>query len=109
MSSEELFERILATPAMFIGARSPLRLLMFMEGYRYAKQSAGEDLLGDLYRGFQKWIEARYNIKTAHDWARIITFMSADEVEAFEKTKELWNEYKSSCGLDDAKSKIEGE
>jgi hypothetical protein len=97
MSLLELFDDILARPALYVGQRSIFKIKAFIDGYRYARWSPGDNSETDPYYGFQGWVQRRFNIRTAHSWDRIIAFMSSDEVDAFESTKKLWGEYKAEA------------
>lgn len=63
----ELFEKVLARPAMYVGSCSIVRIGAFMGGYWYAKLEAGEDSEDDLYKGFNQWVARRFKITSAHD------------------------------------------
>jgi hypothetical protein len=95
MTTSEVFEKVLERPPMYVGHCSAIRILIFLEGYRYALLQAGTDPRDELYDGFQGWVAKRFDIKTMHDWASIISFMSQSELAAFEMTKDLWRKYKS--------------
>ena len=95
MKSSELLETILAKPALYVGNRSIEKIVAYIDGYAHARIERGEyNPHDDLYRGFNQWVAGRLGIDTSHGWAEIISFMSGDEVAAFEMTKELWAEYK---------------
>ena len=93
----ELFERVLAKPALYVGNRSIMRIKSFMDGYRFARWDLGDEHHDDLYDEFQQFVESRFNVKTSHSWDRIICFMSSDDVDAFEMVKELWSVHKAEA------------
>jgi len=95
MSLAELFEEVLAQPALFVGNRCIIRIKSFMDGYRYALWKRGDYDESDPYYGFQPFVEARFSVRTSHSWDRIVSFMTADDVGAFEMTKKLWDEYRN--------------
>ena len=66
-----------------------------MNGYIKGQWDAGNQNRDELYHGFQRYVENRFNLKVSQGWDAIVCFMTCNEMEAFEKTKELWNAYKS--------------
>lgn len=96
MSYANLFDKILAKPAMYVGNCRIERIGAYMDGYIYAKWEAGDLREDDPYFGFNGWVARRFRIKTAHNWVGIIQFMSGSEASAFEMTVELWDEYKAA-------------
>lgn len=96
MKQSELFDVILERPAMYVGKTSVPLIFAFLNGYNFAKWENKEDVKDNLYEGFNGWVAKRFNIKTAHNWSDIVTFMGQSEMGAFELTKELWFEYKKS-------------
>ena len=66
-----------------------------MNGFVFGYQSDREKIEDKLYDGFQDWVEKKFKISHSHNWHNTILFMSfCDEHKAFERTKELWKEYK---------------
>ncbi len=95
MKKAELFEELLARPALYVGHPSIILIRAFLDGFDYAHVRT-EMEKGDLYSGFNEWVANRFSIRTAHDWSSIIAFMGQSESAAFELAKELWQEYKTS-------------
>lgn len=96
MSYADLFDKILARPAMYVGNCRIERIGAFMDGYVHAKYEAGELLEDDPYFGFNGWVARRFKIRSAHNWVGIIEFMSGSESAAFDMTRELWGEYRAA-------------
>lgn len=91
----ELLEAIEKRPGMYFGSKSLVRLKAFLDGWLYAKGLAGESDARFL-RGFQEWIQERYQITSSHSWADIIGFFETDDVAAFYKAMALFKEYSAS-------------
>ncbi len=93
----ELIERIKLRPAMYLGKPYITRLKAFLDGYIGARIDLGfplkkhEESLND----FQKWIQLKFNINSAHSWADIILFYSLDERDALNKFFELFAQFQS--------------
>ncbi len=94
MKQSELFDVILERPAMYVGKTSIPLISAFLDGYHFARWENKEDVKDELYDGFNEWVAKRFNIKTAHNWSSIITFMGQSEIASYELTKELWAEYR---------------
>lgn len=97
MSLAELFNEVLAKPGMYVGRRSIARIKSFIDGYGYTLVNSGKYDQSDPYYGFQPFVQERLRITTSHGWDDIVSFMPADEVGAFELTRELWNEYRGQA------------
>lgn len=93
--SSELLDKILKRPSVYIGRESVVLTKAFIDGFAFAKYRLGNTGKDRLYAGFQDWIAERFHIKTAHNWACIISFMGVSESNAFTLLKELWSEYKA--------------
>jgi hypothetical protein len=98
MKYAELFEKILEKPGMYVGNYRIERFRAYMDGYIHAKWEAGELVEDDLYHGFSQWVAAHSELGVDRDWVSIINFMSFSDEMAFERTKQLWGEYKASAG-----------
>jgi hypothetical protein len=91
-----LFENILEKPELLIGEKSITKLFFFIKGFTYGYQSDREQAEDKTFNGFQNWIENHFKISQSHSWHNTILFMSfCDENRAFERTKELWEKYKT--------------
>jgi hypothetical protein len=91
-----LFENILEKPELLIGERSITKLFFFMSGFKFGSQSVQDKIQDETYDGFQSWVENHFEISQSHSWHNTILFMSfCDENRAFERTKELWEKYKT--------------
>jgi hypothetical protein len=67
-----------------------------MNGYIAGQVDSEKYAQNDPYRGFSQWVADRFRISTTHNWPSIVEFMANSESAAFEMTKELWLEYRSS-------------
>jgi hypothetical protein len=101
MKASELLDKVLERPPLYVGRESVALTKAFIDGYGFATYEAGVTDKDPLYDGFQNWIAERFRIKTAHDWASIISFMGSSEAKAFELAKELWKEYKAEMKKSD--------
>lgn len=96
MTPSEMFEQVLARPGLYTsGGKSIIEIAAFMHGFTIALEMGGMPHEGDIYFGFQKWVEDRYKLEPVRQWQHIITYMSPDEDYGWERAKELWGEYKS--------------
>jgi hypothetical protein len=89
ITHSELFEKLLENPNIYLSHGSISLLCAFIDGY------GDRTVRDDLYSQFNFWIAAKFNIKSAHNWETIITFIGVSEQKAFELTKQLWAEYKT--------------
>ena len=65
---DDLFEKILARPPLYVGYCSIIRIGAFMDGYAHAGWEAGEDSKNGLYKGFNEYVARRFKIESAHNW-----------------------------------------
>lgn len=95
MKDTEFFEKVLETPALYIGIKSITRLKAFIDGYLIGRGEV-RSREENFSLVFGDWVSKRFRIATAHSWASIILFMSGnDEPGAFDMTSELWDQYKA--------------
>ena len=71
-------------PELYIGKPSLERLYAFIGGYIYCETLNNSNYVNCL-DGFNEYIAVVYNIKTSHNWSRIIDFYSTTDDEAFKK------------------------
>jgi hypothetical protein len=95
MIYSNLFDEILAKPAFFVGNCNIQHIYFFMKGYIDANWQNGNQDTSDLYFGFQNWVAKRCCVSVTINWAKVITLFSSSEIHAFERTSELWSEYKT--------------
>ena len=81
-SIRELVSTTRKRPAMYIGGNSISNLKAFIDGWRYRDPTTIADY--EILVSFQKWIEDKYRIKTAHSWGHILLFFALDESRALE-------------------------
>jgi hypothetical protein len=86
-----VIEAVRERPAMYIGKRSPIRLQLFLQGWLVGRTPSDADLL----QRFGAWVADKYDIRSSHSWSEIITFFSEDEVEAFQKFLDLFDEFRA--------------
>ncbi len=97
MEYADLFDEILSNPAIYVGNRSVVNIQSFMSGYIHATWRDDGRREEDLYFGFQLWLANRFSVSRTQEWAKIMIFFSSSEVDAFERTTLLWEEYKKSA------------
>ena len=88
----ETLQKIKQRPGMYLGQTSLSALFSFISGYELAREELGilpTQLEEDFHRGFQQWLQKRFEIQTVNSWAKIILFYSRNEQEAFEYFFEL--------------------
>jgi hypothetical protein len=100
ITCSELFERLLENAGNYVSHESISLLYAFIDGY------GGGTMRDDLYSQFTFWIAAKFNIKSAHNWETIITFIGVSEQKAFELTKQLWAEFKTDETKSDTRPKV---
>lgn len=74
---------------MYIGGPSLERLDAFLAGYLYRNEKADDHCLD----GFSEFVAQKYEVDSGQEWASIIQSFSSSEQEAFDKFKELFEEY----------------
>lgn len=80
---------------MFLPEKHIMYLDTFLMGYEIGKGRAVED--GELsLSGFNRFIEAKYEIKTTHGWARNLNHMSFNPHDACDMFFEEFREYAGS-------------
>lgn len=92
----EILRKIQARPGMYIGRPSLSDLFIFLSGYKTARRELGiepNEQEIEFYRGFQPWIQQRFNVQTVNSWAKIILLYSVDEKEAFTGFYKLLDEF----------------
>ncbi len=85
-----LFEQVLDCPSKYLSHDSIVLISSFIGGYRAATNC---DIHEEFY--FTDWVANKFNRKTAHDWESIISFIGVSERNAYQLTKQLWEEFKN--------------
>jgi hypothetical protein len=92
----ELLKDIRTKPGKYIGTKSIVKLRHFLDGIYYVLYYTDENKDSDSFlKGFQEWIEMRYDITSTHHWSSIINFYSNNEADAFDRFYELLDEFLS--------------
>lgn len=79
-----LLENIKTRPEIYIGTKSLMSLRYFLDGALHFLSLDEESNCADFLRGFQEWIEIRYDVSSDHHWSSIIMFYSSNEADAFD-------------------------
>lgn len=90
---EKMLNTIKADPELYLGKVSLERLSAFINGYLLGKYEEGEEFPA-VYPGFQEFVQDKFEIYSAHDWASIIGFFSSSQQEAFYNFFTLLDEFK---------------
>jgi hypothetical protein len=88
MTSEEFFEllyKIKDKPGMYLGEPSLTKLHCFMQGmFSYMDLMEDKAEYPNFLKGFQEWIQIKYDIHSTHHWSSIIRFYSFSESSALD-------------------------
>jgi hypothetical protein len=96
MLPSEIFEQVLLRPSLYTSAGNSVgAIAAFMSGFIQSQECSSLNFDADIYFGFQKWVEARYELDPSRQWQHIIIYMSPSEEQALRLTRELWQEYKA--------------
>jgi len=94
LSIKTLISTISQRTAMYIGRNDIFCLQAFINGWIFQNTDSISDLY--LIDDFQKWIAARFEIKSTQGWSSIILFYSVDEQHALKQFFELFGEFLES-------------
>ena len=91
-----IINNIKSKPGMYIGQPTIANLFMFLVGYKTARRELGiktteEEMI--FYKEFQPWLQKRFEIETVNSWAKIISFYTINEKEAFNSFFDLFDEF----------------
>ena len=76
-------------PALYIGQRYISSLAAFIDGWYCAHESPIPD--AHVFRDFEKWLRAKYDVTSNRSWDQIILFYSSDQYDALGNFFTLWN------------------
>lgn len=84
--------RIKENPSKYIGKKSLDRLILFILGYTIS-QCDEEGKFSECLKGFQEFVQQKYDIKYNVKYSKIISCLSVSEEQAFDKFYELLEEF----------------
>jgi hypothetical protein len=80
----ELLDQIKLRPELYLGMKSLIKLRHFLDGVLHVLALDEQSDCLDFLKGFQEWIEIRYDIDGSHHWSSIINFYASNEADAFD-------------------------
>jgi hypothetical protein len=91
----QILREIEARPGMFLGQCSITRLRSFLDGYRSARADLGLPITEQerAFAGFQAWLQAKFQVTSAHGWDSIIGLQSSDEQAALQLFFQLLQQF----------------
>jgi hypothetical protein len=92
----EVLENIRANPGLYLGRPSVSDLLMFLNGYEFARTQLGIELTEaeeQFYDEFQPWLQQRLGVTSVTSWAKLIMLACHDEKAGFEQFFQLLDEF----------------
>ena len=74
-------------PGLYLGQPSISGLYMFLQGYSFARRQLNilPSLEEQQFRGFQPWLQQRFNLQTSQAWSQMILLTVLDEQTAFNR------------------------
>lgn len=88
----EILKKIEQNPVIYLGQKSLVLLKAFISGYSVRLFEEDENH-ADFFSDFQKFVSEKYNVTTDQGWAQIIGFFSGNDIAAFDRFFELFEEY----------------
>jgi hypothetical protein len=98
----ELLENIKAKPGLYLGRPSVSDLLMFLNGYEFARSQFGVELTETeerFYDLFQPWLQQKMGITSVTSWAKLIMLSCHDEKAGFEHFFDLLQQFEQEQAL----------
>jgi hypothetical protein len=92
----EVLEHIKTNPGLYLGKPSVSDLLMFLNGYEFARTQIGVELTEaeeQFYDEFQPWLQKRFGVVSVTSWAKLIMLACHDEKAGFEQFFCLLDEF----------------
>jgi hypothetical protein len=92
----EVLEQIKTTPGLYLGRPSVSDLLMFLNGYEFARTQLGIELTSSeerFYKEFQPWLQQKLGVTSVTSWAKLIMLTCHDEKAGFEQFFQLLSEF----------------
>lgn len=84
----EVLENIRVNPGLYLGRPSVSDLLMFLNGYEFARTQMGIELTEPeerFYDEFQPWLQQKMGVTSVTSWAKLIMLTCHDEKAGFEQ------------------------
>jgi hypothetical protein len=98
----ELLEMIKLNPGLYLGRPSVSDLLMFLNGYEFARTQLGIDLTEpeeQFYDQFQPWLQQKLGVTSVTSWAKLIMLSCHDEKSGFEQFFHLLEQFSEEQAL----------
>lgn len=92
----EVLDQIKAKPGLYLGRPSVSDLLMFLNGYEFAREQLGIELTEAEERfhdEFQPWLQQKMGVTSVTSWAKLIMLSCHDEKAGFDLFFQLLNEF----------------
>jgi hypothetical protein len=92
----ELLENIKANPGLYLGRPAVSDLLMFLNGYEFARSQAGIELTEaeeQFHDEFQPWLQQKMGVTSVTSWAKLIMLSCHDEKAGFEHFFDLLQQF----------------
>jgi hypothetical protein len=92
----EVLNQIKANPGLYLGRPSVSDLLMFLNGYEFARTQLGIELTEAeerFYEEFQPWLQQKRGVTGVTSWAKLIMLSCHDEKAGFELFFQFLNEF----------------
>jgi hypothetical protein len=92
----EVLDKIRVSPGLYLGRPSVSDLLMFLNGYEFARTQAGIELTEaeeEFYDEFQPWLQQKLGVTSVTSWAKLIMLTCHDEKAGFEQFFQLLDEF----------------
>ncbi|PSB18607.1 hypothetical protein C7B65_15055 [Phormidesmis priestleyi ULC007] len=93
----EVLEQIHTNPGLYLGRPSVSDLLMFLNGYEFARTQLAIELTvaeAQFYDEFQPWLQQKLGVTSVTSWAKLIMLTCHDEKTGFDHFFQLLHEFK---------------
>lgn len=92
----QVLEQIKSNPGLYLGRPSVSDLLMFLNGYEFARTQLGIELTEAeerFYDEFQPWLQQKLGVTSVTSWAKLIMLSCHDEKAGFERFFQFLDEF----------------
>jgi hypothetical protein len=92
----EVLDKIRINPGLYLGRPSVSDLLMFLNGYEFARAQAGieqTEAEENFHDEFQPWLQQKLGVTSVTSWAKLIMLTCHDEKAGFEQFFQLLDEF----------------